>query len=1337
MGFISSTINLGDPVLDSLQFQREANPMKSSTRLQIDLDSVNDVSYKVKVPNFNELTPLKLSYKYITDLIKIDSMIPTDLYSEDKLNKIHNTVLDNYYYNNKGLGDFSKFDKIQQFNLPDKFFDEYNSSELITKMGLFPDIKRSWIIIDNKLILWNYEAPQSSFNKSNQFLTIDQIRHSILSVKLATPKANVFVKDVSHILLVATPMDIHIFVVKYNKELNNLEIFDPSLSVSVQGLTVTNFVEGKNGDIFFTEGINIWRLDYNNKASFMKNKCDRVCLTKSGFGLPSIFDDSKTTANGQSQPQANVPEVITQLEIDNEREVLYSLSNKSIIRTYKLKDLVISTSNKITPSEMYKTLSGLFVDAGNFKSFLKFRVMNIQPIYSQESTSVQLIAITNFGVRILMKLGAASFFQTSSRLKLTVVNIKFPPSKDLPNLNNELDSFTRSKQYISQLISSQQRSELLKNTKFSKIISPGVFIVVKRSKNADKLFVSAVNYGFLKKNNKLIEDSEFIKIDDNTFIHDIVQLTPSMNATNQPNGYANILASQYTKQPLKFAVLTNFGIQIYEFKTPDKIINSLNEEIIENFIEENGFEETCSTLLYLSCSYGHHASSDLFKRKAQMLFATCGNNARLMEIKSNPSPAIFNQKDDNDQVILSDRFYGTCLLVARIFRDYWNNKVFLPLPHIKFNSLNQVDSNTVKDNLLIKGLNISKKQIEYFMGSVIVLIEFFMENGSNIQGLNAPNYSSDPNRFDNEICLRTEHIAFTSMLKSLNSMKEALSFLMVLIEETESNKNLDEILKFLTLINQLNLLNLSFKDLLLPNNDVKNLIKELLSSIINKNILKGGSIDLIANSLQGRCGSFVSTDDVLIFKAIENLTRAKNIGFRDNDLKIKCLKNAVLLFEQAYESLTFETVQISVNIMLELDYYVGAVELLLKLANKLENINKTLHIKKNQFYDLVFNILTKLDMKVVTITEQNDPLKINDIMEVRNTTYDTCFISKDKTFHYEFYQWFIKQGVSERLLDIETPFILQFLEEESVNDLKLSELLWSYHAKREQYYNAASILYSLAISDFKLDLIQRIEYLSRANGFCNCICPPNLRQKMIQLATLVQDLFDVANIQLDTLTTIRSDTRISSVNKQTTIDQLNGKILNLTDLFNDFTDSLGYFELSLLIFKISDYRNSDDILKRWEFFFEKLFHKFLVEQNKQTPLHVIINNEFVPIANKLSSNDLVFPIDKLIKLICKNLHASFEEDKTQIIPEGIVTDVFLKSGVQYDKLYYVMRSLIENDSFEIYPGFVEFLKTNEMVYLIKQWFSHDKHLRNNISNEKIISLSEYTIASDPISKILK
>ena len=42
-------------------------------------------------------------------------------------------------------------------------------------------------------------------------------------------------------LLVSTTVDIHIYIVKYDEPMNNLEIFNPDLSVSTQGLAVDNF----------------------------------------------------------------------------------------------------------------------------------------------------------------------------------------------------------------------------------------------------------------------------------------------------------------------------------------------------------------------------------------------------------------------------------------------------------------------------------------------------------------------------------------------------------------------------------------------------------------------------------------------------------------------------------------------------------------------------------------------------------------------------------------------------------------------------------------------------------------------------------------------------------------------------------------------------------------------------------------------------------------------------------------------------------------------------------------------------------------------------------------
>lgn len=1403
--FLSPTISFTNDDSERAEFQRRANEAHSTQPsrfyLPMVLDSVNEVNYKINVPNFASLPPLRLTSKYLSELIRVDSMTPGDLYGPANLSK--SSGLDNYYFDqSSGLGDFSRFEKVSQMDLPDRFFEEYNMTKVSTKMGLFPEINRSWIAVDNKLILWNYQLPQSSFNQSSQFLTIDQIRHSIITVALVKPKQGVFVEEVNHLLLISTAMDVHIYVVKFDSNSNSLEVFNPNLSVNSQGLIVNKFVTNvETNDIYFTgegNGVHVWRLDYHKNVSFLKNKCDKICLTKStlssvlpigkipGFDLFTHDTDGKSDGKDQGK-SALIPESITQLEIDSGRELLYTLSNRSVIRIYKLlaNQELFSQHSTLTPHEMFRTLSQLIPDTSNIKSFLKFRIISITAISHKESSNVLLIATTNYGGRILFKLGMAStlssFASVASRgsasTRLSVLCMKFPPASEEPKVNSELDNYARIKQYVAVMVSNQQNSELLKNTKFAKILSPGVFLAVRKTKGSDKLFVASVNYGFLKHNNKLVEDAEFLSFSDNKnvsdsapiYVHDIIQLTPSMNSTNTPNGYANIQASQYTKPPLQFAILTNYGISIYQYRTSEKILGSLKDQVVENFIEENGYEETCSSLLYLACSYGGHRSDESMKTKAQLLFSHAGNNARLLESSSVSTllhHALIQPLDQQpmaEQVVLSDRFYGTCLLISRLLKDLWNEKVFAPLPHIKLLSNGTIEVSSVKeDNLILKELTLSKSQTEFFIGSIVVLIEFFNSNSNRIPGLDAPSYSSDPSKFDNEICSRTEHIAFTSVIRSLNSMKEAFSFLMVLIEETQSNQNnFNEVFKYLSLTNQLNFLNLKFKDLLLPTAEIKNLIKDLLSSIINKNILKGGSIDLIASSLQGRCGSFCSANDVYIFKAIENLTRAKSIGNRDVELKLKYLNNAVNLFEQASDSLTFENIENSVDIMLSLDFSSGAVEFLLKLANRLygfpsrtENLGSGIeanaidvkqHMEDNRrkrakLFDLIFKILVKLDTKALQISELKNQYLINEFSEVRDLTYQICFASNDKTFHYDFYRWFINRGCSERLLTVETPFILPFLEEISQNDLALTELLWLYHAKRESYEKAASILFSLAISEFPINLRKRIEYLSRANGFCNCTCPPSLRQQMIQLAALIRELFDVANVQLDLVNTIELDKRIKVENKTLAIEALSFKIQNASELFNSYADPLGYYDICFQIFCISDYKNPDDIFKRWELLFESKYHDF-ISSKKSQPFYIIIGDAISVIGKKIAGNDVVFPVNNLLNLIYKFVHESIEEvGNNQTPPAGAIVEIFLESGISYETLYAVIKSgfaQTSSSSKDSHREFAQKLKSQEMVYLIQSWYKSDARMMESIPKEKILVMTEYSIENDPLEKWIK
>lgn len=71
-------------------------------------------------------------------------------------------------------------------------------------MGLFSEIQRAWISMDNRLYLWN-------FMDGSDFYEYDELDQVILTVGLVPPKKGIFKEEVEYLLIVATTIEI-IFV---------------------------------------------------------------------------------------------------------------------------------------------------------------------------------------------------------------------------------------------------------------------------------------------------------------------------------------------------------------------------------------------------------------------------------------------------------------------------------------------------------------------------------------------------------------------------------------------------------------------------------------------------------------------------------------------------------------------------------------------------------------------------------------------------------------------------------------------------------------------------------------------------------------------------------------------------------------------------------------------------------------------------------------------------------------------------------------------------------------------------------------------------------------------
>lgn len=1388
----------------------------SAATMASDLANVNE---HLRITGMGSAKPLELASRYIEHLECRDASTPV----LDERSYYNNGVNYNFSKEVGGLGAFTPFERQQVIHIPDEISKEASRTEIKSDMGIFPEINRCWITIDNKLILWNIDD-------STDYQSIDEIKHTILKVALVKPKPDVFVDYVQHLLLISTPFDIYILAIFHSPETGELSVFNTGMCVSVHGLDVSDIAcYEKTGQIFFagkTNGLNIWSLQYSGSDDWFNSKCSKVCLTQSVWssllptGLTSKIPGTGFIQSFFEEDSKYAQETIVQLTIDQSRGIIYCLSSKSNIKAYFIHGNSLEGPMTIEPTYIKRIMGTTSARDAAILGNKYLKISKIVPVTQQENSNLFLVAITIGGVRLYFN----GSLGRSGIEALRLESIKFPPSSVTPEViqqelqQQHLEQQKRNLRFYSALGSSEsallkfqkKSSVLLEASSASNIISPGIFFsaVVKPSTKPNnnphpdnkpgadilpekttvqhKLFVSVPDYGILKNHGKYIENATLL--DTTGPIKEIVALTPTFNATQKPEGYANEFATQYNSENLKIAVLTNNAIEIYRYRTPDEVFESLIDNPLP-FLLNYGVPEACSTALFVTCKlnksevlrsaaltfftvgipgiidikptynkYMVSTVSSLFKKPTSEATPKklVGGSSHLI---STPGTALASQSKSNfdlDDVILSARFYGIALLITRLFRDIWNKQIFTLKDDPKVNVTKQL-SESPQDKNLIRNISISKPDVEYYLSSISILNEFFTAYGDSLTIVYPPVSTNTDGKFvdkSEEVANQAESIAVNSLIKLVQSIMEALSFLNVLYEESDVEGYerqylaFKDIMKFLNQEIQTDLTKLKFKDLFAPNENTKILIREILSSIINRNITRGASIEYTATALQERCGSFCSSSDILGFRAIEHLRKAKEIGLRDYETLKYHLNNAVKLFERIVDHLSIEKLKEAVSIMIELKYFPKTIEFLLNIANSMDKAKlayqyvtdgylehdgrKVFYEKRLVIYDLVFETLIKVDEMASKSTSNvvGNISVSNEMSSLREESYSVALTYNDKLFHYKLYDWLVSQKCQDKLLQLDTEFILPYLKEKSKDSLEISNLLWVYLSRRSKFFEAAEILYSLAGSNFTLKLGERIEYLSRANGFCNGECPLSQKQNMVQLADLIQEIFDVAAVQDDLLSLIITDNRIEANVRDGLVEQLDGKILPVSDLFNDFAAPLGYFEVCLVIFKVSDFRNQEEIMAKWAELFDSL-RKELDESGRiEDSINFInlLSNVVIKVGRQIHTSEFVFPISSLFPKICDLFYEALPHEH---IKEGSIVSIFVSAGVSYGKLYYILRDLIETSD-SLNP-----LYQKEMLWLLKEWYKCDRKLRDIITYDEISKLNEYSVGKDPIEQYMK
>jgi nuclear pore complex protein Nup155 len=250
-------------------------------------------------------------------------------------------------------------------------------------MGIFSQIDRAWATIDNKFFIWSYLY-------GSDFVEYDDLDQVIICVGLVKPKADVFKDIVEYLLVLATPVEIVLVAVTVSKKIdsNQIEItlLPTNYSVPTDNVNILKISGTSNGRIFLTgqDGC-LYEFEYESDEGWIRKTTRKVNHSR---GLVKGIVPSFLRFSTESP--------LIDLAIDNERNLLYTLSEDSTIEMWDLGTSCDSISKVAT-----YTVQQLCKDASQIlrSDFKLSKLLSIYPVLISESHSIHLTAVSITGER--------------------------------------------------------------------------------------------------------------------------------------------------------------------------------------------------------------------------------------------------------------------------------------------------------------------------------------------------------------------------------------------------------------------------------------------------------------------------------------------------------------------------------------------------------------------------------------------------------------------------------------------------------------------------------------------------------------------------------------------------------------------------------------------------------------------------------------------------------------------------------------------------------------------------------------------------------------------------
>ncbi|KAF8922648.1 nucleoporin [Mucidula mucida] len=1173
------------------------------------------------------------------------------------------------------------FQKRKLIGIPDALFKHYQSVKANSHMGIIPEIERVWISIEHKLLLWDYTEGQEISSFEDQPYVINH-------VAIVKPKKALFIEEISYLLVICTPVAVTLIGVAQTPvpgtRRKTLTLYATDLTVNTE-VEMASVIGTPDGRIFMSgshDG-NLYELHYQSTESWFGKRVQLI--NHSVGGMSSLIPRFASS---------NVDDRIVLLVADNCRHCFYTLTEKNTISVYKPgTDKVIQHVQ--TLSNIYKSVQDKAPGSPALTP-QKFQIFSIHPIDPAESRSgVQMVAVTTTGVRLYfapsMSYGYSygSMAPAAGNIRpLALLHVRLPPTNLLhpdeqemafrpptafgaapapppqatrPYVFNELDNSS----YVDGLMIAAQPGDGQDNDHIL-CVSPDLARIGNLEHVAQAPPPPRYMAGTTGKP-PLTEYATILSIPGRTWGMAVVPTNITAPDPNLPaTPVTNELATQFSEYPRQFMILTNAGLHFLVKRRALDYVKAVLEEWyadgnLQPMVEMRdsfGRTQTCAILLGLASgnsflppaedaqSSSHGVISPDLANLAKQAFYDLGERPRWTERSSN----VYSKTDTPGQAEYSGRRDGLALYFARLVRPIWKVKITTPIaPGIYLPTVPEKIVMAVQKNL--------------------TSLKDFLDRNPHIFHLSPSDSAARAPSLEQE-AWKAEQTSVTELLSLLTRTIEALSFVLLLTDYNISDlviKCPPDIQKMFT--------PQTFEDLITSQNGMT-VSRALVNVVIDQQIGQQLSVDTISEVLQQRCGSFCSSDDVMLYKAKENIRKA--VETRNTQEREIWLSDSLRLYIKGARILDLEKLREICGDFQQLTFARGAVELPLACANVFDPDNVGLSYWANgappndprkEFYDRRIHcyelVLDSLRVFEENSTANNNAMSSDDPDVVRTHAYEYALASPDETFHSTLYDWLIERGMADDLLEIRPIHLESHLRREPAT-VKKYQLLWQFYVKDGQPLRAAEVLSVMAQStDFNLRLNDRLECLTLAvgNAKSHPVSSTGRIETAIEFLSELEEKLDVAKVQLDVFNLLRPHMQDDPTVGQK-IALLDTRLFDISEIFFQYGLPFDYPDIKLLCLYTSEHRDENLVRSIWKQIFDD------ITASSENPADDI-RSKVVDLGSRFFPSESAFPLRLVTDLLVR-----FSLERSP--GAGWVPQLLAECRIPYVEIWDILNDMYES-----------------------------------------------------------